>query len=1293
MVKTQKTRRRSFGVRSLSVVLALLLVLSTCVVMFTASMFTASAAIDYWFVSGNFNNWTQEANSTNKINGSSGSVTIQMNASSIKFKMVASEGGNKWCGNSDGTLTVGTRKELSWNGGKDITCALPANTVAVTFKLDVENGKNYITVTATTSGGGGGGSSSATYVTTVNPDNPNNKTSNGKDIFWVDATYFDYMSDKELSNGWLYPDHVGTSNFNGNIDEWYPFYKFNREIVKSVADSNSGWAKPLYFGNFCNTYNAYDTSHHPGVTNGYNDATSNYNVTRFDYAANNSNGVYDRNTSVQGLMGNTLQYSQLQTPNGTLAPYFNESALGNKANIVKSSFPFRTTDYGTYKRYEFDSTNAKDNVFFTWETANGKTYPKYVNYGAGTTYGVKDGIKEFMNTSSGYGIFPFNNASNNYKGTKTYSNEQLDYGFGIRMDMKFRVPTDTEVKFDFSGDDDLWMYITDETTKQSQLVLDMGGSHKESEGEVNFTTKKATVKKVDNRSASNKDIWIHDYSNWGKVWIYAWGGTGGAGWYEGDASSNLYRFRDDLVGTNGVELGKKTNFLFASNTNFANQTSDLNISDYQGKNTYTNRIDYRDNTDTVGGHSKSVTTNFDFNPDHTYTMTIFYMERGLIESNCKMGFTITPLGNNYVVTERINTTAINPGLQQKVTELSEFGFYPYNNNTRLSESTGYSQFTLSNGGYQEIPKSALPINSVVKVQQYATKNSYLTYDAKWDYYDKENGMIEFANGGHGQGITSKNTDQTTTTANQTLINSVSQDPYDYAELQVDYENTPQSSDVTVTKTTTDGSDKEFGATVYLALDYDSQGQPVYTTYDLEYTDNKSTGTHTATGGRITLQNGKTITFKGIPNGARMYVVEDEDDDYNASYSHSAGSPAIVGTNNALTVTNTPKTITPGEQTITITKQLGQLGFTGDGTPVTTDAHDYTGSLFRFKLEGLEPMDILNADNIKIGTTKDTISTDELITSITNGTASFNKLTFTEEGVYRYHVYEDLSTLSNWDAANGTTYTSDIGQDTAYGPEYLVEITVTKQGTQYIASDPVYIPYTPSATAGITPEDFIISGDGADVASFVNRVAQGSVSIIKSDQNNSRVGETAFSLYAISGSVFDDFDKLSNADKYDLVTNDGQNITSITPAKVAELLDGIGQPYAEQTTTDDGNASFNNLPIYEGDYWKSSAPAYQHYYLIESSPANGYNPNISAVDSANNAMVFTIPIRNAQTQELVYDLEFSIIDGKMINPYTGFDSPLNVIRNIGIGLMILALALGAVYLLRRKKVLVRYKKKH
>ena len=101
--------------------------------------------------------------------------------------------------------------------------------------------------------------------------------------------------------------------------------------------------------------------------------------------------------------GNLMATSTLK------APYFDESQLGDYAKVFKSRFPFRSYVENGVTKYEFDSTGAKDNVYFTW---NGTT-PTQVNYGAGTSYGVKDGIDYFMNPAkgqhSGYGIFPFNN--------------------------------------------------------------------------------------------------------------------------------------------------------------------------------------------------------------------------------------------------------------------------------------------------------------------------------------------------------------------------------------------------------------------------------------------------------------------------------------------------------------------------------------------------------------------------------------------------------------------------------------------------------------------------------------------------------------------------------------------------------------------------------------------------------------------------------------------------------------------------------------------------------------------
>ena len=543
MTKKQN-RSFGFGKRTLSVVLAALLILSTFAVLITTTSLSAGAAISYWTVAGSFNGWGDALNNTAyRINsGTGGSVTIPVVASGINFKMVAEEGGAKWCGvsGSDENVTIpnNTKTELVWNGGQNIHLNLPANTTSVTFTLTVENGKNYVTATPNTSGGEPGGDTSRmTYSAPVNTANSANAASN---LFWANATYFDYLSDEELSNTqWLKPVQAGTNNFGGAIDEWYPFYRFNREVVKAQADAQSNWSEPLYLGNFTDTNDAYkESAHHQGGTDsyGYREATNSYNVTRFSHIANNSDKswntsiphVYDMYTSYQGLMNNTLDANgNLLLPNGQQAPYFNASESGplsGRAKVVNSSFPFKVTDVPgkDYKKYTFNSKNATDNVYFTWATDGTATYPTGVNYGAGTTYGVQDGLSRFMyQTASGYGIFPFNNASNNYKGTKTNANENLNYGFGIKTQVKFRVPAPDEsagvntasdpVYFDFTGDDDLWMYITDDQGN-SQLVLDMGGDHKESHGRVNFNTLKATVDKVGQSGASATKSFTFDYS-------------------------------------------------------------------------------------------------------------------------------------------------------------------------------------------------------------------------------------------------------------------------------------------------------------------------------------------------------------------------------------------------------------------------------------------------------------------------------------------------------------------------------------------------------------------------------------------------------------------------------------------------------------------------------------------------------------------------------------------------------------------------------------------------------------
>lgn len=117
---------------------------------------------------------------------------------------------------------------------------------------------------------------------------------------------------------------------------------------------------------------------------------------------------------------------------------------------------------------------------------------------------------------NGYGIFPFNNTTG--KGSDAQKNDELNtidtsagkgtsynhnYGFGIRLDIDFRVPKDglladdTPATFNFSGDDDLWVYIGEDSTgADAELALDLAGDHKEASGSINFNSMTATADNV-----------------------------------------------------------------------------------------------------------------------------------------------------------------------------------------------------------------------------------------------------------------------------------------------------------------------------------------------------------------------------------------------------------------------------------------------------------------------------------------------------------------------------------------------------------------------------------------------------------------------------------------------------------------------------------------------------------------------------------------------------------------------------------------------------------------------------
>ena len=1043
----------------------------------------------------------------------------------------------------------------------------------------------------------------ATNVTTIGNTQDN--------IFWTNATYFDYLTDDEKNSSWLTGIKKYGTGFNGSIDEWYPYYQFNNKI-KDIADSNSAWSTPLYFGNFCNTSGAYATSrHHIGSTwnSGYDEAVA--QTTRFNYAANNSNGLNNYNQSYQGLMQSTLDSNgNLMATSSLKAPYFDESQLGDYAKVFKSRFPFRSYVENGVTKYEFDSTGAKDNVYFTW---NGTT-PTQVNYGAGTSYGVKDGIDYFMNPAegqhSGYGIFPFNNRNSNsgqtryiylnkddtdwgdtycyffnssgtvgtaWPGSKmsTYSGggtnlriaipdgatscvfnnnngaqttnindlskgaywldsslnvkewsqipadagagviENLDYGFGIKTEMNFRVPqggidsAGNDIKFSYSGDDDLWVYITDTTTNQSQLVLDLGGNHKQATGEINFKTKQSKANDVYGRG--------------------------------------------------------------------------------------------------------SVTTSFNYDYSKTYKMSIFYMERGMLESNCKMAFTMVPLGNNVIVTEKINTADVNAGIKDAVTAASTFGFDVYDGNT----SKGH--YDLGDGGMATETKCVT--GDYVHVVQ-THPQTVLTYTTNYDIYNTANKTG------------TKQSGTTTTSSNIRLLNP-SGDTYDFAEVEADYVNTPAVAPVTITKTVTglntgETDNTDFDGKVEVSLDNGS----TWTAYPLTYTFNGSTYTHTLTSaGKLAtnakLRNGRTLTFAGLPQGAKVRFTEDATDEEHSFVSVSGGTSGIpVGTNGgAITVTNQKNR--PGE----ITKAIS--------VKKTLDGQNYNGTLFKFRLEGL------NIANDPAANAKDTTGvTPQEKVSASNGTVNFDALTFGSEGVYRYFVYEDPNYLAQKDALQNTTYAQDILQTSS---NYVATITVTRSGITLTASNPVFTRTNKTSASDITAAD--LGGASLNTATFTNVVQSGSVQIVKNNQAGEKVQDVIFALYKLDEIEVEDLETSSDVEKYDYIV---ANATKVS----------------EAVTDTNGVARFNDLKIYENGYINSSAPVYQNYALVEIGGNSDYRLNKTP-------QIFKFPTQGQ------YNYTFSYENGMIKNPNTAGNGMM-IFRTVGLILIGLALLTLAGFVIYKKK---------
>lgn len=366
---------------------------------------------------------------------------------------------------------------------------------------------------------------SGNTIVNVNAD----KFTRNYKTLYVNTTLYDYYTDYELNGN--NRDKYDKNSAVATHRIYQPFRQFDQAL--SSYYSSKGATSPLYWGNFQN----FEGSKFKDIAvnlslYGYDkEGTDDYQ--KFFYENNSMWGRYGENLTInnsdlngqnatQGLVSDTLMSGDslaIKTSWGiAAAPYFDENFLSgnNSKNAVLGkvyhnvAFPF--------EKVKINSTAAGDGTVDYWYfNSSDQDYNDYVKENNKSV--TNKNLRLIKDTNSeNYFLQPNNEANKAVKGRTTsgvtqaanyfpFNDENqsgnaglLNYGFGQKFDIKFKLTSDGKVKdsegnavpieFNFSGDDDVWVFI------DGKLVLDVGGAHDVVTGKINFSDKTATVNRV-----------------------------------------------------------------------------------------------------------------------------------------------------------------------------------------------------------------------------------------------------------------------------------------------------------------------------------------------------------------------------------------------------------------------------------------------------------------------------------------------------------------------------------------------------------------------------------------------------------------------------------------------------------------------------------------------------------------------------------------------------------------------------------------------------------------------------
>lgn len=445
-----------------------------------------------------------------------------------------------------------------------------------------------------------------------------------KGIKYITSTLYDYYTDYELNgnnrdnyatdlNLSTYRIHIPFRQFDQAVSDYYKNYQNADKIMYPIYTGHFQWASDHCFTDVAEGLSLF----------GWSKREDNESKYKSFMAANNSeidehdgSGKYE--FAFLGIVGNKLdsngnllmRESGGKDGTGLVEPHFNEAFLNGENS--------KNTKLGqVYKNVEFPFTQKqifKDEpgVNYWWYDAaktslylrKDKTTEAYYlgnGNGDGSTVGTlsdNSNNKDSQNndTQNGHGFFPFNET------VSSADVRRYNYGYGAKLEIPFTLTEDGTVLDDDNNEQSIKFYFSGDDDVwvfiDGQLVLDIGGAHGKAAGIIDF-----------DQRGEKKD----------KVTAYV--------------SKVKY---NSVTGQEYANTSNKKTFVY-----IGNDLKDLNDERYNPTQyNYSNTVDIPDLS--TGQH----------------TLTMYYMERGMWESNMAVAFNF-PDNNELQVQKIVDTTNVN----------------------------------------------------------------------------------------------------------------------------------------------------------------------------------------------------------------------------------------------------------------------------------------------------------------------------------------------------------------------------------------------------------------------------------------------------------------------------------------------------------------------------------------------------------------------------------------------------------------------------------------------------------